>query len=136
MSQVTVLDASAILAFLQGEPGEDVVRQALQDGLCVVSAAHQAEIIAKCLDRGGDRATIEIILTELAYKVIDITGDDGAQAGWMRRDTRNMRLSLGDRLCLAAAQRLKARVVTADRPWVAAAPLLGLEICCIRPEAQ
>lgn len=136
MSQVTVLDASAILAFLQGELGEDVVRQALQGGACVVSAANQAEIIAKCLDRGGDADTIALILTELAYSVTDISAEDGAQAGWMRRDTRNMGLSLGDRLCLATAQRLKARVLTADRAWVVAAPLLGLEICCIRPEAH
>lgn len=136
MSHVTVLDASAILAFLQGEPGEDVVRHALQNEQCVVSAANQAEIIAKCLDRGGDAATIQLILIELAYAVIDITGEDGAQAGWMRRDTRNMGLSLGDRLCLAAAQRLKARVLTADRPWVSVASLMGLDICCIRPEAH
>ena len=136
MSQVTVLDASVILAFLQGEPGEDVVQQALQKGHCVVSAANQAEIIAKCLDRGGDPETIQLILKELDYTVIDSTATDGMQAGWTRRETRRAGLSLGDRLCLAAAQRLKARVLTADRPWVAMAPLLGLDIVCIRPEAH
>lgn len=136
MKPVTVLDASAVLAFLQGEPGEDVVRQALQGGSCVVSAANQAEIIAKCLDRGGDPETIKLILTELDYAVVDVTADDGAQAGWMRRDTRNIGLSLGDRLCLAAAQRLKARVLTADRPWIAMACLLDLDIFCIRPDAH
>ncbi|MCX7241054.1 MAG: hypothetical protein NTU86_11510 [Burkholderiales bacterium] len=46
MSQVTQLDASAILAFLQGEPGADIVRQALHAGDCSVSAANQAECVA------------------------------------------------------------------------------------------
>ena len=40
MSQIIVLDASAIIAFLQGESGDDVVRQALHDSQCLVSAAN------------------------------------------------------------------------------------------------
>lgn len=136
MSRVTVLDASAVLAFLQGEPGESMVRQALQSGHCVVSAANQAEVIAKALDRGADSEAIKTILTKLAYSVIDIKAEDGMQAGWMRAQTRHIGLSLGDRLCLAAAQRLKAKVLTADRPWVAMAEPLGIDICCIRSEAH
>lgn len=136
MSQITVIDASAILAFLQGEPGDEWVRQALQSGPCVVSAANQAEVIAKALDRGVAPESIKIILSELAYTVTDIRAEDGAQAGWMRAQTRQMGLSLGDRLCLAVAQRLKARILTADRPWLAMAEPLGLDICCIRPDAH
>lgn len=136
MSRVTVLDASAIIAFLQGEPGEDLVRQALQLDHCVVSAANQAEIISKSMDRGADPEAIKIILGELAYTVIDIKGEDGAQAGWMRGQTRSIGLSLGDRLCLAVAQRLKAPVLTADRPWLQVAQPLGIDICCIRPDAH
>lgn len=136
MSQVTVLDASAVLAFLQGEPGDNIVRLALQSGRCVVSAANQAEIIAKSLDRGGDPETIKIILAELGYTVVDIQAEDGMQAGWLRSQTRQFGLSLGDRLCLVLAQRLKARVLTADRPWLTLAQILGLEIICIRPETH
>lgn len=134
MNQVTVLDASAIIAFLQGEPGDEVVRQALHAGDCVVSAANQTEVIAKALDRGVDPDAIKIILAELAYTVIDIKADDGAQAGWMRSETRKIGLSLGDRLCLAVAQRLKAPVLTADRPWLSMAQALGVDIRCIRPD--
>lgn len=136
MSRVILLDASAILAFLQGEPGEEVVRQALQSGHCVVSAANQAEVIAKALDHGGAPDAIKTILAELAYTVLDIKAEDGAQAGWMRAHTRAIGLSLGDRLCLAVAQRLKAKVLTADRPWLALAEPLGMDIRCIRPDAH
>jgi ribonuclease VapC len=136
MTGQVVLDASAILAFLQGEPGEDVVRLALHDSSCLVSAANQAEVIAKALDRGATVEAIQSVLADLAYTVVDITAEDGAQAGWMRDISRKMGLSLGDRLCLAVAQRLKAQVLTADRPWLSVAPLLGLDIQCIRPDAH
>lgn len=136
MSQPVVLDASAILAFLQGEPGDDLVRQTLQSGHCVVSAANQAEIIAKSLDRGGDPEAIKAILADLAYTVIDIKAEDGTQAGWMRAQTRQFGLSLGDRLCLAVAQRLKAKILTADRPWLSVAQPMGINIQCIRPDAH
>ena len=134
MSQITLLDASAILAFLQGEPGQDRVLTALQSTPCLVSAANQAEIISKSLDRGGDKDTIQRILAELNYTVIDILAEDGEQAGWLCASTRYLGLSLGDRLCFATAQRLKSQVLTTDRDWLKLATELSLDIVCIRPE--
>ncbi|NCN71596.1 MAG: type II toxin-antitoxin system VapC family toxin [Rhodoferax sp.] len=136
MSTVTLLDASAVLAFLQGEPGEEVVREALQSANCRVSAANQTEVISKALDRGGDTATIGRMLEALNYTIIDVLAADGAQAGWLRSATRQLGLSLGDRLCLAAAQRLNAKVLTADRPWLTLGSALGLHIICIRPDTH
>ena len=133
MTKATVLDASAVIAFLQGEPGHELVQHALQSEPCVVTAANQAEIIAKSLDRGVTAQNIQTILAELAYAVIDIKAEDGVQAGLMRDRTRKLGLSLGDRLCLAVAQRLKAPVLTADRPWLSMAKPLGLDIRCVRP---
>lgn len=132
MTAVTLLDASAVLAFLQGEPGQDVVRLALQSGSCVVTAANQAEIIAKILDRGADPGTVKAVLGALGYAVIDVGAQDGEIAGWMRSQTRAIGLSLGDRLCLAVAQRLNAVVLTADRLWLTVAQPMHLNIQCIR----
>jgi ribonuclease VapC len=129
----TLLDASAVLAFLQGEPGAELVRVALEADNCWVGAANQAEIIAKSIDRGVDRPSLEAVLADLAYTVVAITPEDGAQAGWLRQQTRAMGLSMGDRLCLAQAQRLNAKVLTTDRPWLNVAADLGLAIQCIRP---
>lgn len=136
MSAVTVLDASAIIAFLQGEPGSELVGQALHSQRCVVSAANQAEVIAKALDRGAQPDAIKTILADLAYSVVDIPVGDGEQAGWIRGETRSIGLSLGDRLCLALAQRLNARVLTADRAWLGVSQTLGLDVGCIRPPAH
>jgi ribonuclease VapC len=134
MKAATVLDASAVLAFLQGEPGADVVLQALESGSCVVSAANHAEIISKSLDHGLTLSTLQGLFDELDYSVVDITVADGVAAGAMRAKTRHLGLSLGDRLCLALGQRLGAKVLTADRPWLKVAKALGVSIQCIRPE--
>lgn len=136
MSQLTVLDASAVLAFLQAEPGHDTVRLALQDDRCIVTAANQAEIIAKALDKGVDPVQLGALLADLPYTVIDVSANDGAAAGWMRSSTRRIGLSLGDRMCLASAKRLNAKVLTADRAWLDVATSLELQIHCIRPEAH
>ena len=76
------------------------------------------------------------MLADLAYTVVAITPEDGTQAGWLRQPTRAVGLSLGDRLCLAQAQRLKVRVLTTDRTWLNVASDLGLTIQCIRPNGH
>ena len=98
MKAITVLDTSAIFAYLQVEPGQEVVLNALQTRRCVVSAANQAEVIAKSLDRGLTEEAISNILSELTYTPVDIPVLDAGQAGRMRSRTRSTGLSLGDRL--------------------------------------
>ncbi|MEI6415957.1 MAG: type II toxin-antitoxin system VapC family toxin [Pseudomonadota bacterium] len=134
MSANYLLDASAVLAFLQGEPGAEIVGHTLQSGApCWVSAANQAEIIAKALDRGLEPESLRDILRDLDYRVVDNTADDGAEAGWMREATRSLGLSLGDRLCLATARRLGTSVLTADRAWLGLGKTLQINIQLTRP---
>ncbi len=131
-----ILDASAVLAYLHGEPGWEIVEAALLHQACAVTAANHAEIIARSLDRGVAPTSVVTMLDTLGYEVLDITAADGQRAGMLRMETRSMGLSLGDRLCFAVALRRGAAVITADRPWLALAKPLGLEICCIRPETS
>lgn len=128
-----VLDASAILAFLQEEPGHLEVEQALHDRVCLVTAANQCEIVAKLLDRSMQLEAIDAVVADLGYQVVDVTAEDGTRAGHWRNVTRAHGLSLGDRLCLAVAARLQAPVLTADRPWLAVADTLNVQIRCLRP---
>jgi ribonuclease VapC len=135
MSTPILLDASAVLAWLHGEPGAEAVQALLQSGTpCLLTAANHTEVITKSLDRGVESTALRTILTHIGYTVVDIRVEDGAAAGWMRDATRAHGLSLGDRLCLAVAQRLQAQVHTADRPWLAVAQALQLDIRCIRPD--
>lgn len=135
MNPAIILDASAILAYLQGEPGWEQIETCLRDASsCFVPAANQAEIIAKALDKNMAIVELNSILGSLGYQVIAHPPEDGEQAGRLRSTTREAGLSLGDRLCLAAALRLKAIVFTADRPWLNFAETLQLDIRCIRPD--
>lgn len=88
--------------FLQGEPGDEIVRLALQSDHCMVTA-NQAEIIAKILDRGADAQAIKKVIDQLGFTVIDVTAKDGECAGWMRAPTRMIGSGLGDRSVLLAA---------------------------------
>lgn len=137
MHMMMMLDASAILAYLHDEPGADQVAEALSSiADCQMTAANHAEVIAKCLDRGVADEIVTPLLAELGYRVIGLTAEDGTVAGRLRTLTRAQGLSLGDRLCLAVAQRLACPVLTADRPWLTLAAPLGLDIRCIRPDAH
>ena len=129
-----LLDASAVLAYLQEEPEAETVAEALaMPDECQMSAANHAEVISRCLDRGVTEEIVDVMLAELGYQVIPVQAEDGALAGRLRRSTRASGLSLGDRLCLATAMRLACPVMTTDRLWLNVADTLRLDIRCIRP---
>ena len=52
----SVLDASALLAYLQDEPGSSVVQQALAAG-AFMSVVNYAEVLSRLADAGEDPAT-------------------------------------------------------------------------------
>lgn len=110
-----VLDASAILTFLQGETGAEIVEDLLPDA--VVSATNLAEVVAKLVDRGVPRDDIDHIIDTFDFKIIDVDKNDAVANGLLRATTREAGLSLGDRSCLALAQRLELPVLTTDRAW-------------------
>ena len=56
-----VLDASAILSFLQGEPGSDVVEAALDEGASC-SAVNWSEVAQKVRTSGRDWALVRALL--------------------------------------------------------------------------
>lgn len=108
-----VLDASALLAFLQGEPGADRVEEAL-DG-AVVGAANWAEVAQKVCAAGADWGIASGLLLSYRLTVEPVSVADAEAAAAMWR--RGSGLSLGDRLCLGLAERLGATALTADRAW-------------------
>lgn len=111
---MTVLDASAILAFLQGEPGADRVEKALLEG-AVCSAANWSEVVQKLQGRTGDWNLAVALLEAYEFSVEPVTRIDGEWAAmrWISAEG----LSLADRLCLALGARQSSAVLTADRAW-------------------
>ncbi len=110
-----VLDASAVLAVLNGEPGADSVRPHLPGAH--ISAVNAAEVAAKLVDGGADAIAAGRTLDRLGARVVAFDRDDVVPAARLRAKSRAAGLSLGDRACLALAQRLGAPALTADRAW-------------------
>jgi PIN domain nuclease of toxin-antitoxin system len=68
----------------------------------------------------------------LPIVVVDFDSDLALSAGLMFIVARPFGLSLGDRACLALARRQNVPVLTTDRAWVQAGPLIGVTVKLIR----
>ncbi|HEX4004635.1 MAG TPA: type II toxin-antitoxin system VapC family toxin [Acidobacteriaceae bacterium] len=111
-----VLDASAILAVLLNEPGQDVLTDdVLSDA--VASTVNLAEVQTSMVRRGIDPAEAWKRAVIPVSEVMPFTVDQAQMAGSLVAQTRSLGLSLGDRACLALALALKSPVYTADKSW-------------------
>jgi PIN domain nuclease of toxin-antitoxin system len=110
-----VIDASALLALLNAEPGADVVAEALGQG--VMSAVNLSEVIAKLCDAGMPEKAIRQALQPLGIEIVPFEEEQAYQVGLLRTSTQNLGISLGDRACLSLAKQLGVNALTADRAW-------------------
>jgi PIN domain nuclease of toxin-antitoxin system len=111
---VNVFDASALLAYLQGETGADKVEQALvAGGMC--GAAGWSEVAQKIRAHGRnwDLARALLASFDLEVEAVVVADAEWAAARWISGEG----LSLADRLCLALGERIDGEVWTADRTW-------------------
>ena len=120
MSNV-VLDASALLAVLQDEPGAETVRDTSSGG-AVISAANWGEALSKLADDGEDLAELADVLTWSGVlggelEIVPLDAEDARRLAELRPPTRRLGLSLADRACLALAMRLGLPALTTDRAW-------------------
>jgi PIN domain nuclease of toxin-antitoxin system len=124
-----VLDASAVLAYLQQEPGMDAVRKALQAG-STINTVNLAEVCAKLKGRGVEPRPVVERLKALGLEVMVFSEEDAMVSGEIVSMTQPLGLSLGDRACLASCRRLSAATLTAEKAW--ARLDLGIEVHVIR----
>ena len=115
MSDVHVLDASAILCMLFQEKGAETVEALL--GSAIVSTVNYAEAISKLHERNVDENTISSILTNFKPPIFDFDVQQSIRTAALRNVTRSKGLSLGDRACLALAASRNAIAVTTDKAW-------------------
>jgi len=111
-----VLDASAILAVIGGEPGAEKLTPDLL-ARAVGSAVNLSEVQAKLVSRGWP---FEQAWEDATSPVRQVLAFDEAQArvaGDLATQTRYLGLSLGDRACLALGIALKVPVYTAEKAW-------------------
>jgi ribonuclease VapC len=123
-----VLDASAVLAYLRREPGAANVMASI-DGAWL-SSVNVVEVVQKLVEDGHADDNIRLSLRSLTCKVAVFDEQLGIDAGFLRKATRRLGLSLGDRACLALAAQFGLPAMTADRAW--AELDLGVEVVLIR----
>ncbi len=123
-----VLDASAVLAMLNAEPGGDAVADVVDKA--VISAVNVAEIITALCNKGLTQSRALAVLRLVTLDVEAFDHMQALQTGALRNITKAAGLSLGDRACIALAQRRGLPVMTADTAWSQVA--LGLEVRVIR----
>ena len=123
-----VLDASAVLAALRAETGGDLVLPLMETSL--LGAVNLAEVETRLLDLGASAADIDGLPERLRCEVIPFDVDLALRAGLLRVQTRHLGLSVGDRACLALAQREGLPVLTGDRAW--ARLDVGVQVVLIR----
>lgn len=122
------LDASAILAMLNGEPGRGMVAGVLPSAC--VSAANLAEVVTGLVNKGLSAALARQTAEDLTIRTYALDRDQALTAGALRENTGHLGLSLGDRCCLALSLSLGLPVLTADRAW--AELDIGVDVVLIR----
>ena len=123
-----VIDASAVLALVNAEPGAKAVAALLPGAH--ISAVNYSEVVAKLADAGMPPEAVDGALGGLGLDVVPFAREQARLAGLMRPKTRHAGLSLGDRACLALAIQQKAPAYTTDSVW--ATVKVGVEIRVIR----
>jgi ribonuclease VapC len=111
-----VLDASALLAVLLNEPGQERVRAVVDHSF--IHAINLTEVMARLLRMGVPLDEVRVSIDELHPRTERFFGHSQIElCATLIAGTRNLGLSLGDCVCLAAAIESGAVAVTADRCW-------------------
>ena len=121
MTKINIMDASAILAYLQEETGEHIVEAALEDAPCWITTINACEVLSKLCEKGRPINEAQIQLYNLNLFIVDFDLDLALRAAALRSLTSSFGASLGDRACLAFAQRAAEQhspvVYTTDHNW-------------------
>jgi PIN domain nuclease of toxin-antitoxin system len=123
-----VADASAIIAFLVGEPFTKFDGERI--GNALVSAVNLAEVLARLPEIGVPENETAAAVSRLSLRVVIFDETQARATARLRPLTRHAGLSLGDRACIALGSTRGCPVVTADRIW--ASLDVGVEVVLIR----
>lgn len=111
-----VVDASAFLALVLGEPGAANVESALAIG-ATISSVNLAEVVTRLVRDDFSEEQIRAMLVPFGLRIAAFEVSTAWSAGLISRQTKAFGLSLGDRACLALASELRVPALTAERIW-------------------
>lgn len=126
------LDACAMLAYLRGEPGGDVVASMLTDpsATCFAHRVNQIEVYYDILRRKDESSASKALSALYEDGVIERRDMSKSFALYVGQLKARGRLSIADCFCIALAHKIGAVVVTSDH--LEFDPLISLGIVPIR----
>lgn len=110
-----VLDACALIAFLRGETGSEIVEQHLIEGTCFAHAISLCEVYYDCIRLDGEEKAETLVHDLLNAGLIvrtDVDEDCWKDVG--RIKVGIVQISLADCFAIALARRLGIPVLTSD----------------------
>ena len=110
-----IADTSAVIAYLNFEPGSDEVRKCIPR--IRLSMVNVAEIVAVVSRHQVSRSWIEERIFRVFPDILPFDREDAYLCGALETVTRRKGLSLGDRACLAAGILRGWPVLTAESKW-------------------
>jgi ribonuclease VapC len=133
----SVLDASAVVAYIKQEPGAELACEAISLG-ATINVANWAEVLTSVVRRGGSLAQFYerlnaagVLGPEGLLSVEAVLAEDADTAARLYTATSAGGLSLADRLCCATGIRLRLPIYTADSAW-ARISIAGADVRLIR----
>jgi PIN domain nuclease of toxin-antitoxin system len=115
-----ILDASALLAYINDEPGGKLVEHVLEDA--TISAINLTEVCSKLIRAGMDPDETRELLFQCCPNVEAVDRDQAETAGMIHAATARFNVSYADSCCMALGASRGTTVLTGDRKW------LGLEL--------
>jgi ribonuclease VapC len=125
-----VLDASAVVAWLFRERGEQAVDRVLEHA--ALSTVNLAEVLYRADEKGMATEGLADDLEALGLRFVPFTVEDAGLVQEVRRSARRQRarLALADCCCLALGIRLNLPVIGGDQAWEALS--LGVDVHPLR----
>ena len=127
---LAVVDASAVIALILGEPGAESVETIIAD--CAITTVNLAEVVGYLARNGAAETAIREMVDALRMETVPLDRELAYAVGVLLPATRVAGLSLGDRACLSLAHRRGVKAITTDRSWLRVARTVGVEVEVIR----
>jgi len=110
-----ILDASALLALLQNEPGAEKVASVI--GQSKISSVNWSEVIQKLSRHDNEAANIRPDVEALGLIIIPFSAEQAEATAALWSISKPFGLSLADRVCLQLGMSMNETVLTADTVW-------------------
>ena len=111
----TILDASALLALVFGEPGADIV--AAQAKTSRILSVNFSEVVQKVISIDGNPDRAEEAVDLLGIQVVPFDRRLARLTAELRAKTSFMGASFADRACLALGLATGAPILSSDQDW-------------------